>query len=627
MSKKPVLRQSQILTGFGPGAMIDLPTRSVLIGGLDRWDLNSAAVKVIEEQVMTRILTDWLRQQGRLAEGARLKLYTPPAQQDGRGDAIGIEVTVFPSWFVLDHAETVHIGGELHRGRRLLQWHELDDGRGRRVYDDGGTKRDVSPLRFVGACERGHIQDIDWRRLLHGGAPCEAQMWLIERGTSANLRDLEVACECGRKLSINDATKPGRLGLCEGQMPWLPGPTRQECFVDEHRSMRTQLRLLTRSATHAYFPLTLTIISIPEEGGDRLDRAIRDHLSILIRAKSAEAIGHYREANEALELDLKGFDNETVFERIPAVAKTAERDSEANPRTREFDRLASGKPEIGANHASSWLHGETLAKKEWSKDDGSRPPIIENVVAVHRLREVMCLYGFTRFEAPPTGADAEIEEVRLATHAAPLAQETDWLPAVEQFGEGVFVKIDTTALLAWRNRAEVSARVGDLKAGWSVQRRKYSNLADPDFPDGPYYLLHSLAHALMIEIALDCGYPQSALKERIYAIPGGDGRSPRFGILIYTVAGGSQGTLGGLVGVARRIATLYGAALERQQICSNDPVCADHEPGASADERALQGAACHGCLLVPETSCERRNAYLDRALLVETMAMNMASLP
>ena len=33
----------------------------------------------------------------------------------------------------------------------------------------------------------------------------------------------------------------------------------------------------------------------------------------------------------------------------------------------------------------------------------------------------------------------------------------------------------------------------------------------------------------------------------------------------------------------------------------------------------LHGAACHGCTLIAETSCEMRNEYLDRALAVPTL--------
>jgi hypothetical protein len=54
-------------------------------------------------------------------------------------------------------------------------------------------------------------------------------------------------------------------------------------------------------------------------------------------------------------------------------------------------------------------------------------------------------------------------------------------------------------------------------------------------------------------------------------------------------------------------------------VCSNDPICADHEPTSTADDRALQGAACHGCPLIAETSRETRNLFLDRSLLIETM--------
>ena len=169
MSKKPVQRQSQIITTFGPGAMIDLPTRSVLIGGLDRWKIGSDATKVIDEPVMIRILEDWLRQQGRLPEGRRLRLLTPPVQPEGyKGDPFGIDVTVFPSWFVLDVVEVPTIAGQTRRARRLVRWHELDSASGWRKFEtEDGKKHDVSPLRFVGACPNGHLQDLDWRRIVH----------------------------------------------------------------------------------------------------------------------------------------------------------------------------------------------------------------------------------------------------------------------------------------------------------------------------------------------------------------------------------------------------------------------------------------------------------------------------
>ena len=136
-------------------------------------------------------------------------------------------------------------------------------------------------------------------------------------------------------------------------------------------------------------------------------------------------------------------------------------------------------------------------------------------------------------------------------------------------------------------------------------------------------LLHSLSHALMTEIALDCGYPASSLKERVYALssPTAGGVWDRCGILIYTATAGAQRHI--------RRTGRNGAAVLRiscaahcsaRPICSNDPVCADHEPDEHSGDRATHGAACHGCLLIAETSCEMRNLFLDRNLLVPTMA-------
>lgn len=98
------------------------------------------------------------------------------------------------------------------------------------------------------------------------------------------------------------------------------------------------------------------------------------------------------------------------------------------------------------------------------------------------------------------------------------------------------------------------------------------------------------------------------------------------GLFLGREEGGNHSTLRGFVECAPHIPTILARAVERPCLCSNDPVCADHDPSALAEERSLHGAACHACLLVPETSCEARNQFLDRALLVETLAQLGAGL-
>jgi hypothetical protein len=130
-----------------------------------------------------------------------------------------------------------------------------------------------------------------------------------------------------------------------------------------------------------------------------------------------------------------------------------------------------------------------------------------------------------------------------------------------------------------------------------------------------YWALHSLSHAFMAELAPECGYPLSSLKERSYS--SGPAQPDRFGLLIYTSTAGGRGTLGGLSSMAERVGELLDRATKRLALCSNDPICAEHADGN--EDYPLQGAACHACLLVPETSCESRNTRLDRGLLVRTV--------
>lgn len=407
MSTRPVQRQSQLITTFGPGAMVDLPTRSVLIGGLDRWFAPKDTYTQIDEPSLARYLENWLRERGRIDEGRTLRLLTPPLAAGARsGDLPGVDVTVFPTWFVCERVEAPKIGEQERRGRRLVRWQDLDPAGGRRRYQhEDGKKDDVMPLRFVGACVEGHLQDIDWRWLLHSGQSCQEPMWLIEEGTSASLSDLEIVCGCNRTLSLRDATKPGRLGKCQGRQPWLSADACEPCTEN--------LRLLTRSAINAYFPQTVSVISLPVEE-DALVAIVRRHLADLASVESAVDVGQARRFNSALRMDLEGYSDADVFERLKVVKNRVALDASTNPRLLEFDILASGRQTIGVNEPGARLYAETLSRDEWFEPISRSLDAVRDVVAVHRLREVMCLYGFTRFEPAPTAADSELEDIQLA---------------------------------------------------------------------------------------------------------------------------------------------------------------------------------------------------------------------
>ena len=612
-------RLSQLISTFGPGAMIDLPTRSVVVGGLELWDMKGGTFKTLPEPRLTSRLEQLLRDQGRLDPAVNLTLRTPPLSTGSRDEMPrGVEAPVFPTWFVCEHVETATTSTKAVRRRRLVRWQDLDSkGRRRFQYEDG-RKSDVTPIRFVCACEKGHLQDIDWRWVVHGQTACQEPMWVEEKGTSADPADTSVVCGCGKRLSLQDAFQPGRLGKCRGERPWLLDRDPEGCGDN--------LKLLTRTATNTYFPQVLTVISLPAEE-DELSRLVQDISGELASVESAADVAQAKKFNSKVAATLGSVADSDIFDRLQRIRELAKVDASRSPKLAEFDTFASGRAEIGSNEPSAKLYAETLPRDSWADPTADIDLSgIKNLVAVHRLREVSCLYGFTRFEAAPTSADGDLEDVQLSVHSAPIARDADWLPAIEQFGEGLFVDFDAAKISEWLQGGGMVERNKKLLAGYDHWQKRFTG-KPPSYPGTAYVLLHSISHALMAQIALDCGYPASSLKERVYALGGARGgcNVERCGILIYTASAGAQGTLGGLVATASRFSHILKGALDRLRICSNDPVCADHEPDDRSGDRATHGAACHGCLLIAETSCEMRNLFLDRSLLISTMGDDESS--
>jgi hypothetical protein len=199
--------------------------------------------------------------------------------------------------------------------------------------------------------------------------------------------------------------------------------------------------------------------------------------------------------------------------------------------------------------------------------------------------------------------------VDLSTH------KPDWLPAIEVHGEGIFIQFKEEVIVEWEKKEAVKKRNQMLYKGHAAWRNARKLKPEEGYPGIRYALMHTLAHLLIRELALECGYNSASIRERIYAR--NDAKQPMTGILIYTAAADSDGTLGGLVelGKPENLGRIMEQALKRTLVCAADPLCAEHNP---EKDRSLHGAACHACAFVAETSCERGNRYLDRALLVPT---------
>ncbi|MBI4589939.1 MAG: DUF1998 domain-containing protein, partial [Candidatus Rokubacteria bacterium] len=238
-----------------------------------------------------------------------------------------------------------------------------------------------------------------------------------------------------------------------------------------------------------------------------------------------------------------------------------------------------------------------------------------------RLREVRTLIGFTRILSPGDfGDDSYVAPDRRA----PLSRTPpEWLPAGEVRGEGIFLRFDEGTVRTWleeRSRKEHAATFLEAHRRWRQARMREP--FEAGFPALRYVLIHSLAHILMRELAVECGYTAASIRERIYSLDPMETGGPMAGILLYTATADSEGTLGGLVslGQPHALGRLLDQALDAARLCASDPLCAEHHPWRDGD--SLHGAACHACMFVPETSCERGNRYLDRAVLVSTFKRN-----
>jgi hypothetical protein len=591
------LRSNQLITTFGPGAMVDLPYQSIIIGGLEHWTYQKDKPCLCEEPRLSVKL-------GRLFGKKSVELKTPPPASDSpfAAGAVtpGVGGFIFPHWFIV---QKVELSPKKHKRRRLVQKSEITPSS---KYEIEGKNHSVVPVRFVRACRKGHVGDIQWRGFVHCGEDlCHMPIWMEERGTTGDLSDIWIVCECGAVRCVREATHVNALGNCNGSRPWL-GDTDEKGCGDPNR-------LLVRTASNAYFPQVMSVISIPDSMSKVEEVVLANWDGILKNILAVEKLRELRELMDDIKQRLDGFTDEEVFSTMEAVRSGVSPNALAKPvKEVEFEKLAKARLEAVGDEPEGDFYARELPKAKWADPHLDS---IEKIVLVHKLREVAALIGFTRFE--PITADAQ-GELEINVERAAIGKRLNFLPVSENRGEGLFIKFDKEKIESWVASPKVQARVSELEQSFNAWRENHPG-TKAVFPGAPFIMLHTLSHLLISAISLECGYPLSSLRERIYSpIPGDAAMAGNYGILIFTSSSGSEGTLGSLVHASRNIRKHVLRALQLGTLCSNDPVCSssgssDHEFGK------ISGCACHGCVFISETSCERFNEFLDRALVVPTI--------
>lgn len=602
-------RQSQVLQLYGPGAMVDLPDYAVLIGGLDFW--NDRGCDPVHEPRLEKLV--------RQATGAaRVVLRTPPKEVDALRNISGsIKALRFPEWSVVQKKIPDRPAFGINCRARLLVHYNDSCIKDWKVYKDEDGEHRLVPVRFVMACPHGHLSDIRWRDFCFEQFNCKnsERLYLLEAGTGNDFTQIYVQAESGKTRKLTDALikETRALGTCQGLTPWLGRYSRdsEKCTTAGEPTLN---RLLVRSATYAYFSETISVISLPQEAGG-LARRVTELKDELEGIEAEDDIAAALKFNPRLKSAFAGVEPSALWQAIE-VQRGGGSPEVPQPKDEEL-RLLIG-PMDGVSSSAEDSPFEAVV---W---DPPKAPVwfakaIRRVLLVKRLREVQALVGFTRFTARTSSLGGLPIDTTRTNRRAQLATDLSWLPAAENRGEGIFIEFDPATITAWEASPAVKDRVTQFTKAFENDwlRTRGLDTEQFPFPGAPYILLHSLSHLLITEMALECGYGASSIRERIYA-----NREIGYGILLLTSTSGSEGTLGGLVDAGMRIVSYLEKAFERAQLCSNDPFCSEHDPNHPYDIRPTHGAACHGCELIAETSCERGNEFLDRALVSRTVAVH-----
>ncbi|MFJ9897343.1 DrmB family protein [Streptomyces sp. NPDC091280] len=588
MSRKLRVRQSQTVVPFGVGAVFDIQGESFVATGIGDWP-GKGRQKVESPRLASRL-------------GAT-GFYAAPATANDRydtPDAPGVPYIRFPSWLFCGAC------------RRMKRWRIADEKPGQPPRCASCSPgRTLAPMRFVQICAAGHLGDIDWwfwahsRREAGERRQCgerEKLRFLVSERASG-LEALSVSCSakgCGAARDLLDIL--GTHGMrCSGRNPWQRANEATECVKP--------VQVVQRTAGNLYYPVTHSALDIPEtdvraHDDDVLAERVRQHdlWVLLCRDAGKPRAAVFREAI----LEDTGADEDlldALLREETGQASPASDGTPAAPVRPDLSReewvaftapTAPATRDFALRETTLGLAGET--EEPWV---GLRRTL-GRIVLADRLREVRALSGFTRVSPDAAAVPAD------------TSRRLRWLPAVEVFGEGIFLTLDRSELYAWENDLRVRQRIAGMRVDLdrSFQKDRLEALTGPELAPR-FVLLHTLAHLLIRQLSFESGYTTASLRERIYARPEQD----QYGILVYTAAGDAEGTLGGLVrqGEPPRLAETLLRMAEAAAWCSADPLCAEHTGQGFGN---LNRAACHACSLLPETSCEAGNALLDRALVV-----------
>ncbi len=637
------LRRSQAIAPFGPGAIHILKGgMAVVTAGLDYWyreshDQNAsasneqlAAIRLQEPRLQASLGVTHFR----IPPGPECALPGQPI--------LAVPLFRFPTWFTCPRCGLMlrvglGTGGMLHCQNKSC------------------VKEPLQQVRFAAVCDHGHLQDFPWMEWVHREPAPACQGTLTYRaGGAGSLDDIRISCSCGkgrslagvmsgrfddpenpapdkrtgwsalsRRLASKADPEPGSDAAgdsvssvfpCQGGKVWLGCPTGETCA--------RPLRAVLINATNVHYARVASALWIPADGEPSTLKTLK---SLMEAVEARSYIRLCRSTDDtpqviAVKLKKKWPDRFGTFtadlvEQILKVHLGLE--APAQP---------TGTIQLDGDLGLRWPEYAQLSRKHETDDGSARLVVrmvdvnklpdwlsakVESVSLLDRLMETRVFAGFTRLmPAAPEGAPGA---QTMLWNEMPDSEHR-WLPGLQVYGEGLFIRFKEAPLRKWETVEAVNARIEPLRERYEQALQRTKRLREEVSPRR--IMLHTLAHLLIRRLVFSCGYGSAALRERLYI--SSDAAHPMAGILIYTASGDCEGSLGGLVrmGEPENLAAIFAAALEDARWCSSDPVCSESGQQGGQGNDGLNIAACHSCALLPETSCELFNALLDRSLVI-----------
>ncbi|GLY21616.1 DUF1998 domain-containing protein [Micromonospora sp. NBRC 101691] len=618
------VRPSHLMFTTGVGAIVDLPNFSVLVRGLDDW--NYTPVPELEPITEPRLLSAVRK----LLKDKSIKELRPAPWMDGvdqqpNGPAakVGVPITPFPGWLrctACDELAPIDggvFGFENAKARKPHEARFFHTVCGRKK---SGRRPMAVAARFVLACTAGHLDDFPYTQYVHQGGGCpdasHPKLRMDDRGGNLGA-NVEIRCvPCGVRRNMKEVLGgrgAEKLPRCRGRRAHLGDFEPGECSGE--------LKLLIVGASNQWFAQTLSALAVPRTGASELQTKVEQYWEALKGMPSVDMLPYLRTVVPALR-EFDRWSDPQVWAAIERKRNVAKAEDEE----KGYPDLHTPEWEIFSAAELAPATDDFTLRRDPGGVPGELKEIYADVIQAERLREVRALVGFTRLDAPdPLDPDL--------VQRAPLFKATqNWIPASEVRGEGIFLRLPEDLLTEWERRVtDTECMETHREAYGRFREGRYSGRVRGGFermknwPGERYLALHTLSHLLIRTIALECGYSSASLSERIYTSTPDDPR--RAGILIYTAVPDGEGTLGGLVSLAEpdALVRLTRRALSDALHCSSDPLCAERLPHHPED--FLHGAACHVCLFVSETTCERGNRFLDRRFVVPIDQPDLALFP